>query len=78
MNEMTSAGREIVKERGMANLTVDELYKELTPNGRSTVRERGVENLTVDELLNEVTPKAKELIPDSVKQELQQQLQGYF
>ncbi|CAL8089982.1 unnamed protein product [Calicophoron daubneyi] len=52
--------------------------EELKSHCREVIRTRGLENLTVDDLVTEITPVGRRMVPDTVKQELLDEIRTFL
>lgn len=66
-------------ETQLRNRLYQSKWKEQLENYcQKVVRERGVDNIKCDDVMSQVLPIAKQHVPDSVKQEIKQQLKVFL
>ncbi|CAL4177990.1 unnamed protein product, partial [Meganyctiphanes norvegica] len=69
--------KEIVRDRGLASITVDDLVQEITPRGRgSAAQERNCPSGRIE--CGEASKENQYLVPDTVKRELLAEIKRFL
>ncbi|KAF7255439.1 hypothetical protein EG68_07415 [Paragonimus skrjabini miyazakii] len=70
--------REKLKDLLRSRLNECGWREELKSHCREVIRKRGLENLTVEDLVAEITPVGRSMVPDTVKQELLDEIRTFL
>ncbi|CAH8603798.1 unnamed protein product [Schistosoma intercalatum] len=80
INERLSRSGEKEKLKDLLRTRLSECgwSEELKSHCRDVIRDRGIENLTIDDLVAEITPVGRRMVPDTVKQELLDEIRSFL